>query len=630
MPFRPPFRSCLVGALLLAGCDAAADLAAPAPSARADGVLAIGRVQGDGARSPLEGQAVTVEGVVTGQFSRGLGGFFVQDPGDGDPRTSDALFVIAGKDAPLPRDLAAGDRVRVEGRVVEQEGHPENATPGVSLTALVPAQVRVLGRGEVEPLALAAPPDGPAGWEALEGMRVRIAGPVTIGGTAQLARYGEVAAAVGGRLWQPSERAAPGTPAFAALRAGNARRRIVVDDASNQRNPRRIWYLASATVRAGTVLHGVEAIVDQRHGTYRLQLAAKPALDTAVRPPPPQVPGRLRVAAFNLENLFNGDGRGGGFPTARGARDAAQLRAQTAKLVATIRALSPDIAALMELENDGYGRESSIAQLVDALNAADAGQQSVSSRDAAGKRSGTGRGAGASATTAARSAGTAMRWQFVDAAQGPGNDAIRVGLIYRADKVATQGRPATLQDGPFGRNSRVPLAQTFVPLDGGRRGTPFTVIANHFKSKGCNDAKGENADRGDGAGCWNAVRMESARRLDAWVATDPTGAGGGRTLLVGDFNSYGMEDPLRLLRERGWVDALAGLDDDDRYSYVYDGMAGRLDHALLSPALAARLAGAAIWHCNADEPDEAGYQADDVPGPWRSSDHDPLLLGFDL
>ena len=42
------------------------------------------------------------------------------------------------------------------------------------------------------------------------------------------------------------------------------------------------------------------------------------------------------------------------------------------------------------------------------------------------------------------------------------------------------------------------------------------------------------------------------------------------------------------------------------YSYVYDGQIGRLDHALLSPALAARLQGAAEWHINADEPDAPG------------------------
>ena len=66
------------------------------------------------------------------------------------------------------------------------------------------------------------------------------------------------------------------------------------------------------------------------------------------------------------------------------------------------------------------------------------------------------------------------------------------------------------------------------------------------------------------------------------------------------------------------------------YSYLYGGMLGRLDHALLSPALAKRLRGASEWHSNADEGDGEGYAGSDTVGPWRSSDHDPMLLGFDL
>ena len=83
-----------------------------------------------------------------------------------------------------------------------------------------------------------------------------------------------------------------------------------------------------------------------------------------------------------------------------------------------------------------------------------------------------------------------------------------------------------------------------------------------------------------------------------------------------------------LLRVACTHDAAAGVDRP--YSYVYDGLSGRLDHALLSPALVPALRGAAEWHINADEPDDAGYAGRNPPGPWRSSDHDPLLLGFDL
>ena len=321
-----------------------------------------------------------------------------------------------------------------------------------------------------------------------------------------------------------------------------------------------------------------------------------PRIDAAPRPAPPQVPGNVRVAAFNLENLFNGDGRGGGFPTERGAKTPQALDAQLAKLVAAIRGLDPDVAALMELENDGYGEASSLARLVRELNADGA------------------------------------RWRYVDAGRGPGVDTIRVGMIYRDDRVLARGAPAVLEGGPFGERSRVPLAQAFQRRGGGK---DFVVVANHFKSKGCSEAEGADTDQKDGQGCWNALRVDSAQRLHAWLQSAPPGAGRERVVILGDFNAYAMEDPVRWLREEGgWTDAFApdgaAPAGARPYSYVYQGLSGRLDHALLSPALRPHLRGAAEWHVNADEPDDAGYAARNVRGPWRSSDHDPLLLGFEL
>ena len=156
------------------------------------------------------------------------------------------------------------------------------------------------------------------------------------------------------------------------------------------------------------------------------------------------------------------------------------------------------------------------------------------------------------------------------------------------------------------------------------------VVANHLKSKGCSEAEGADRDQGDGQGCWNPLRVDSAKRLDAWLKNDPTGHGSALKLMVGDFNAYAMEDPVRTLRDAGWADAFSVAGVKRPYSYVYNGQSGRLDHALLSPALAKRLKGAAEWHSNADEPDGEGYAGKDVTGPWRSSDHDPMLLGFDL
>ena len=131
----------------------------------------------------------------------------------------------------------------------------------------------------------------------------------------------------------------------------------------------------------------------------------------------------------------------------------------------------------------------------------------------------------------------------------------------------------------------MPLAQAFGRGDG----EPVVIVANHFKSKGCSEASGADADRNGGQACSNVSRVESARRLDAWMKTDPTGTGSPLQLLVGDFNAYAMEDPMRALHDAGWQDAFAVAGMEQPYSYVYAGLSGRLDHALLSPGLAARL-----------------------------------------
>jgi predicted extracellular nuclease len=265
-----------------------------------------------------------------------------------------------------------------------------------------------------------------------------------------------------------------------------------------------------------------------------------------------------------------------------------------------VQALAPDAAALMEVENDGYGPDSALAQFVAALNAA----------------------------------GPVRDYAFVDAGTGPGTDAIRVALVYRTSRLRPRGKPARLEGGPFVERSRVPLAQAFAVV-GARRGTPpLVLVAVHFKSKGCGRdataASGADADQHDGQTCFNATRVESARRLADWLRTDPTRSRSDRTVLLGDFNAYGHEDPLRVLHDAGWIDAFARLPEaGPAYSFVFGGEAGRLDHALLSPAAAAQLRGAAHWHNNADEPASSDYHSGSDTSAYGASDHDALVIGMD-
>lgn len=547
----------------------------------------IGNVQGTGGPSPLVGQLARVRGRVIALQGGTQPGVFLQDAGDGNPETPDGIFVDLTRN---PAGFSIGTPLEVIGMVTELgegRGH---------LTALVGAQIEAPTASVPRSPAvrLTAPPSD---WARYESMQVHITTPLRVAGTHRFAKSGELAAQFGeDRLRMPTEVFAPG-PEAKALAADNNRRLLVLDDGSDAENPENIWYLAeNALPRTGSVLRGVEGVVVPRKGGVRLILTAKPLLHPAPKPKSPKVDGDVRIASLNLENLFNGDGAGGGFPTPRGARTPAELEAQLGRLTATIHGLDADVVALMEVENDGYGPDSAIAQLVAALN---------------------------------RDGGD---WRYIDAGQGPGSDQIRVGLIHRASRATPVGAPATLEDDLFGTRSRPPLAQSFRAGDG----PVFTVVANHFKSKGCGEASGADADQKDGQACWNAARTESARRLDAWLRTDPTRSGSDLRLIVGDLNAYRMEDPVRLLVDAGWRDAFEVAASgrhrgEPPYSYVFDSLTGRLDHALLSPSLATRLRGAAEWHTNADEPDSRGYQeAPDQRGPWRSSDHDPLVLGFRL
>jgi predicted extracellular nuclease len=563
----------------------------------------IGAIQGSGPRSPFEGVVVDAEGVITVK-APGLGGFFLQAPAaeaDADEASSEGLFVRLAEPR---RDLKVGMRVRVRGTVIEGE---EGAASAFTQLA-VPSELAICGEGaRPEPLAISTPP---LDWERFEGMRVALPGPATVVSNWDLLRFGRADVSLAGRLYQPTERHAPG-PEARGLAEANARAQLVVDDLQESEDPTRIAWVgprptAARPWRVGTELDGLAGVIDERDGRHRLHVTTPPAaVRQAPRPAqPPVVGGSHTVAAFNLLNWFNGDGRGSGFPTTRGAATPEQAQRQREKLVAAIAQMQPDIVALMELENDGHGEDSAIAQLLVALNRA------LADGD----------------------------YRLVDpGVEQLGGDEIKVGLIYRSGRMREAGKPAFLDTGAFAGFNRVPLAQAFEPVDGGAR---VVVVANHWKSKGgCDEAGPPDSDRDDGQGCFNARRVDAARELVDWLATDPTGAGADSALIVGDLNAHGEEDPLRLLRQRGYVDTLAQFAGESAYSFVYNGLSGRLDHALASPALAPRITGAAEWHINADELTAFDYRVANrglrrpslyVADPFRSSDHDPLVVGLDL
>ena len=193
--------------------------------------------------------------------------------------------------------------------------------------------------------------------------------------------------------------------------------------------------------------------------------------------------------------------------------------------------------------------------------------------------------------------------------------------------------------------NRPTLAQTFEENSTGAR---FTVAVNHLKSKGsdCNDVG--DPDAGDGQGNCNLTRYAAAQALVDWLASDPTGSGDPDFIIMGDLNSYAMEDPIDAIKAgaddtEGTADDYTNLSFDYQglfaYSYVFDGQSGYLDHALANAGMAAQITGVSDWHINADEADVVDYdtsfkpaeqEALDEPNAYRASDHDAVLVGLDL
>lgn len=538
-------------------------------------LVPIPEVQGADRRSPLTGEAAVVRGVVTAAYlgTDTLGGVFVQDPqGDGDPATSDAIFVRVhprSEFADVP--LAPGDDVAVRGTVLERNEMTQ-------LDRLDAIEHCGYG-GLLDPMTVGLPVDEPTAWEAWEGMLVAFAEPPTVAEVYNVGRYGELLLAPQ-RLFIPTnfQRDAP---VDAPLD------RIVLDDASTVENPWPVPYLGpDLTVRVGDTVHGLTAVVvNQGLHSYRLQPTTQPIIArTNPRPiEPPDVGGDLRVAAFNVLNYFTSLNE-------RGADDEAELERQTHKLVSALTAIDADIVGLIEIENNG---SVAVQALVDAVNAA-----------------------------LGREAYAAMP----DPASGTGSDQIKQAIIYRPDAVELVGSASDTAD----IHDRPPVAGTFRDV---RDGSVLTVVVVHYKSKGgCPPA----GDIDEGFGCWNLRRSAQADATLEFAERIGTATGDRDVLVVGDLNSYRVEPPVQLFERAGFVNLDEMLPERERYTYVYFGESGTLDYALASPTLREQVAGMANWHINADEPPVTSYDLTYNPAqiyrpyPFRSSDHDPVIVGLDL
>ena len=594
-------------------------------------------IQGNGASSPVAGQTVVVQGIVVGDFQDGasgtngdFNGFHVQEEDadvDADPLTSEGIFIFDGNSPAV--NVALGDLVQVVGAVSEFNTLTE-------ITAFT--GVTILSSGNPLPTAatVSLPVSAVSDFESFEGMRVTFPQALVISEYFNFDRFNEVVL-TSERHLTPTAEFEPGSPQVTQAAQEFLLDKITLDDGRSTQNsnpaihPNGSPFDLSNLFRGGDTVTNVTGIMDFAAGAYRIQ-PTQGASYTSMNPrpvTPEDVGGSVKVASMNTLNFFltldttnsdSGPGPCGANQNldCRGA-DASQpleFQRQRSKLLAALTGLNADVIGLNELENTP-----GVSPLGDPTNGIVAGLNATF-------------GAGA--------------YSFIDTGV-IGGDAIRVGFIYKTTTIVPVGNFAVLDSSVDPRfndsKSRPALAQTFEEIATGAR---FTVVINHFKSKGsaCTDVG--DPDIGDGQGNCNQTRKAAAQAIVDWLATDPTDSNDADFLIVGDLNSYDKEDPIDAIKAGS--DDTAGTSDDytdlayhfqgeDAYSYVFDGQTGYLDYGLANSSLFRQVTGMADWHINSDEADLIDYDtsfklaAQDAiyaPDAYRSSDHDPVLIGLEL
>ena len=625
------------------------------------GTIKIHQIQGNAASqtaasgrndiSPLNGQSVTIEGVVVADFQAGnqLRGFFIQEEDsdrDNDNSTSEGIFVFTGTNAPL--DVQEGQMVRVTGAVSEFFGMTQVTASSAGSLAIVNAGNNL---NRITPASIDLPPTGNinAFYEQYEGMKVKFVDKLYVSEYFEVARYGQIVLNANQRPFQYSHiDNTPTVSEYNAFLDQLSRDRIILDDDNNTQNaplpsgkflypqPNGFGIGTQGTnyYRGGDSVNNLTGVLHWsfagQAGTdaWRIRPTQSNPVTFTVENPrpenPPAVGGNVKVVSFNVLNYFNSIDTIGGNGSPRGADSVDEFDRQNQKLIAALTKLNADVFGLIEIENNGDSANPAVKELVTRLNAA---------------------------------LGSEV-YDYIRTGK-VGTDQITNAFIYKKAVLAPQGAAAILtapefvnpNNAPVDRN-RPAIAQNFKVIDVNNAdfGESFNVVVNHLKSKGGSDATGADIDQNDGQGQFNDTRTKAANYLvNTWIPSDPTKQGDADYLIIGDLNAYKGETPISTIKNAGYTDLAEKFGGDKAYGYLFNGQLGYLDHALSNSALTPQVVGTAEWHINADEvpvfdynnnvddgAGESSFEAKPTgnnlfePNAFRTSDHDPVIVGLDL
>jgi predicted extracellular nuclease len=637
----------------------------------------IGEVQGSTDVSPMVGDTVTVTGVVTARTS---GGFWIQDSGDGNPDTSDGIYVFRGS-----HTTQVGNLVRVTGPVVEY----------FHLTELSPTLANVVIL-DVGPLPLPTPVEisalnntpsttYPSSLERFESMRVTIP-DFTVTAPNRNKNGGEFYGVVTGtpRPFRepgiPVEAEAP-IPPPATPYAGP-----IFDNNPELLSVHNNLLTGSTALlaNAGTRINGgFTGVMDYSFSKFRI--LPDPGSLTAADIDPATVPtgtavadpvaGEFTVGSFNVQLLEETNAAcdpSAGTSTAqricRKQHKVAQAIVESMKL--------PDVVALIEL-GDFNAPAVAAGPVLDALAAkvnADAVAAGLPDPLYVGLLT-------PESATESQVTGFLIKTALVggqprvqldgdpdEALREYGRD-IEPGLdnrMYCPDGVTPISNGRLLD--------RLPLVLNATVHDATGDAFPISVMNLHLKSLNDSDSNEANTSDPNGSGeryfCpdeandfdtigerYRAKRQQGAEYVARLIEKLQTENPDDRLLVIGDLNAYefndGYADVLATMRgetydgqdgdyadnltivpgdgadlvTRNLADLYVFSPPDQWYSYTFDGHAQQIDHALANDQLllSANPIRLERPRINADF---GTIAEDDVNTPLRSSDHDPIVGYF--
>lgn len=561
--------------------------------------------------SPLAAETVETSGVVTGVAVENPG-YWIQDPrGDGDPATSDGLFVVWGGKPPAPPMPKVGDMVRVIGKIQEVGRGIE--FPRTQMQAMMPADVLSQGNPLPEPVELTDLPDvdgqeGVKFWEKLEGMRAVVRNAAVVGPTT---RFGEFAVIAPGD-------AVPGSGYSVKHHTLLLRSIGGVGGDRMDYNPERIVVgdhilgKAIAETRPGDEAALISGVVDYSYNNYKIE-ADK--IEMSVQQPPAKSPvsalspkqGSVRIADLNMAGFFdevddpdsfdeNADPTTGDLFTP--SHEVVENRIEKFALAVIDEMRLPDVILMQEYETVEL-----IQRWADRVNA---------------------------------KAGTRYKAISIGTSDRRGLEA---GFLYDQKRVELvdyyQLKGEDVEEA-FGLKSsfrnREPIVGVFRFSPGG---SAVTIFDLKLKSKR-QDPPTFNLLQTP-VRPTERQRHQQARvvrnRVEQILAKDPNAL----VLVGGDFGDIQLTEPgegtnvveiIQGAQGPMHLDSLLDLaEEGTAYTWIYHGNGQALSHMLASPALRKQFVSIDPLHFNSPLPNSYG---DDPKTAIRCSDRDPIQASFDL